>query len=203
MKRVEITSANQILVEGNDVKNFLEAFTDHLGTSGSVQIQNFGGIHELRGFLDAFIRMPGFDTVARIGVVRDAESEADRALQSVQSCLRRVCLPVPDTVEFPSGGSPEVTVLILPGNSQPGMLETLLCKTFEGTSEDTCINDFLGCIPWKIPSNRMPKSRVYAWIATQSEPNVSVGVAAKKGFWNLDHSALDPVRNLLLSLSRP
>ncbi len=198
MKRVEITSANQILVEGNDVKNFLEAFTVHLGIPGSVQIQNFGVIHELRGFLDAFTRMPGFHTVARIGVVRDAESEAGQAFQSVQSCLRKVCLPVPDAVGLPSSCSPEVTVLILPGNSQPGMLETLLCKTFEGTSEDACINDFLGCIPRKIPANRMPKSRAYAWIAVQQEPSVSVGVAAKKGFWNLDHSALDPVRNLLL-----
>ena len=196
----EITSACQLLVEGNDARNFMEAFAEHLGISAGLQIQNFGGVDELRGFLSAFAKMPRFSDVGAIGVVRDAEMNAEGAFGSVQSSLQNANLPVPNAVGMHSGGSPDVTVLILPGGGRPGMLETLLCETFKGTAVDRCIDDFFQCLPETVPDNRLSKARVRAWIAAQEQPYVSVGVAAKKGFMNLDHDALKPIREFLKSL---
>ena len=51
-------------------------------------------------------------------------------------------LPVPARPGEPIGATPAVNVLILPGNGAPGMLETLLCRTFAGTAADRCIDDF-------------------------------------------------------------
>ena len=88
----EIKSAIQLLVEGNDPRNFFEAFVEHLSLA-NIQIQNFGGIYELRGFLSALVNAPGFQIVQSIGIVRDAETSAERAFQSVQSSLERAdCL---------------------------------------------------------------------------------------------------------------
>ena len=39
----EIKSEIQLLVEGNDQRNFFEAFIDHLSLE-NIQIQNFGGV---------------------------------------------------------------------------------------------------------------------------------------------------------------
>jgi hypothetical protein len=71
----EIKSAIQLLVEGNDPRNFFEAFVEHLSIE-NIQIQNFGGVSELGGFLHALVNEPSFQTVQSIGIVRDAETSA-------------------------------------------------------------------------------------------------------------------------------
>ena len=49
-KPAEIELAVQLLVEGNDQRNFFEAFTSHLSIA-NVQVQNFGGVNQLSDFL--------------------------------------------------------------------------------------------------------------------------------------------------------
>ena len=44
------------------------------------------------------------------------------------------------------------------------------------------------------------KARAHAFIATKPDPHVSVGVAARKKYWNLDHPALTPVCDFLRSV---
>ena len=75
MDPVAIKRPVQLLVEGKDPLNFFGALTGHLGLAG-VQVQNYGGINELGGFLKAFVMAPGFASVTDLGVVRDAEGPA-------------------------------------------------------------------------------------------------------------------------------
>ena len=76
-----------LLVEGNDPRNFFEAFVRHLSID-NIQIQNFGGITQLRDFLEGLVGATGFRVVESIGIVRDAETSAESAFQSVQSSLK-------------------------------------------------------------------------------------------------------------------
>ena len=119
----------QLLVEGRDLEGFCSALIQDLGLEG-VEIQNFGGINQLRPFLGAFVKMEDFPHVTSLGVIRDAETDAARALESVRGCLERVELPVPAAVGERADGRPGTAVMILPGNNRAGMLETLLCETF-------------------------------------------------------------------------
>ena len=196
----EIKKEIQLLVEGNDQQNFFRAFVAHLSRE-DVQVQNFGGVNELAGFLLAFVNMSGFRTVESIGVVRDAENSATGAFQSVCSSLTNAVLSAPAVAGRPSDGRPPVRVLILPGGQQQGMLETLLCGTFVD-EESKCIDRYFECVR-SLPDVSLvqaDKARVHAWLATRPEPHVSVGVAAKKGYWNLDHPALGGVREFLAAL---
>ena len=191
----------QLLVEGNDQVNFFEAFADHLSLD-HVQLQNYGGVNELRSFIPALASMSGFHTVESVGIVRDAEESARSAFHSVQSSLKRAGLTVPDHPLIRSGTSPAVNVLILPGDNRDGMLETLLCDSFANTRENNCINSFFKCIEAAdIPPAKLPdKARAFAYLTTKQEPRHSVGVAAKRGYWDLDHNAFDNVRRFLNSL---
>ena len=197
-----IRSRIQVLVEGNDQRNFFEAVVDHLGLEG-VQIQNFGGVDELRPFVSDIAKSEEFaDVVESLGIVRDAEVSAQSAFQSVQSSLRNAELPVPNGPREIAGSSPSVSVLILPDESSPGMLETLLCKTFEDTPINDCIESFFECVRTATNEEikRPEKSHAHVYLATQHDPHVSVGVAAKNGYWDLDHPAFNDVRQFLLSL---
>ena len=189
----------QLLVEGSDARHFFEALVRHMRLSGSIQIQDFGGVNELRGFLSAFVRMPGFgETVRSVGIVRDAEGNAGGAFRSVQSSLRDNNLSVPDSPVRRTDGTPAVSVLILPGGDRVGMLETLLCETFAGSPKDRCITAFLECVG--APAARPDKARAHAWLATQAEPHLSVGYAAQRSYWDLDHEALGGVQGFLSAL---
>ena len=88
-----IVSGVQLLVEGNDQRNFFRASISRMGIE-RIQIQDFGGVNELAEFLKAMVNMDEFrDMVASVGIVRDAEASARSAFQSVQSSLGNASLP--------------------------------------------------------------------------------------------------------------
>lgn len=198
-----IKSSVQLLVEGNDQRNFFEALVEHLQLP-EVQIRNFGGVKQLRRYLAALVNVAHFSTVRRVGIVRDAETSASSAFQSVQSALRNADLPVPDQPATMVLGEPMVSVLVLPDGADSGMLETLLCKTFADTPEDRCVNELFACVRPLLPGElKSPeKARCRVWLATKPDPHLSVGIAAKRGYWDLSHPALAGVRAFLKALCR-
>lgn len=197
----EISTEIQLLVEGNDQRNFFEAVVQHLALA-HVQVWNFGGVHDLGEFLGAFVNMRGFRSVSSVGIVRDAEEDAVLALQRVNRALRNANLPV--SIEPPANGEGNLrtNVLILPDGKRPGMLETLLYETFAGTEESYCIEQYFDCMGdlATFTEGKRDKARAHAWLATRREPHVSVGFAAKKRYWNLEHEALARVRDFVSSL---
>ena len=168
----QIKSEIQLAVEGNDQRNFFEAFVDHHSVP-NIQVQNFGGVNDLSGFLLALTDAPGFtETVRRLGIVRDAEACAVSAFQSVLTSLRRANLPLPrKPLDRTDTRKPDTIVLILPDSSRQGMLETLLCESFAGGEEDRCIDVFFECIE-TIPDrmiNRRQKARAHAYFGYETK----------------------------------
>jgi hypothetical protein len=223
MRPAQVTNPVQLLVEGKDPLNFFGAFAKHLALE-DIEIKSFGGVNDLGEFLQAFVRAPGFAQVRSIGIIRDAERSSDTtrteaseaypqppdsrtrraaaaAFQSVCTALRNAGLPVPMSPVRKSVSVPIVSVLILPGEGNDGMLETLLCETFANTSVDRCISEFFECVGTSAESTRYDKARAHAYLATKPEPHVSVGVAAQKGYRDFDHDAFADTSWFLMSLS--
>lgn len=215
-EEIRIESKIQLLVEGNDERNFFEAFIKYHSEKLSlrkIQIQNFKGGTQFNAFLRSFVNMSGFyDEVWSIGIVRDAEMQdaeksaenaAENAFKSVQGALKNAELPVPDCPEKRKvDGKLAVEVLILPGRDhKKGMLETLLCQTFAGTKIDDCISEFFQCVEpllrEPIKEHQKDKAKAFAYLATRSDSHHSVGVAAKQGCWDLDHKVFDGIREFL------
>ena len=195
-----IASSVQLVVEGNDQFNFFRAFVEHLSLT-HIQVQNSGGVSELRPFLSAIAAEPGFsERVERVGIVRDAETNADGAFESVRHSLRNAGLPTPERPEVFADSRPTVAALILPGGGRVGMLETLVCDSFARDPVDRCIDEFFECVGEDSIKNPY-KARVFAYLTTTSEPRHSVGVAAQQGQWDLEHEAFDGVRRFLEELA--
>ena len=198
-EELEIKSNVQLIVEGRDQLRFSQALLRHLGITG-VQIHDFGGVNQLRSFLGGFVASDGFSRVERLGVIRDAEDSAEDAFRSVQDALASVELSVPEEPGENVGGEPWVSVLILPGAGRPGMLETLLCESLADEPVNQCIDEFFQCVGEASIKN-MHKARAFAFLSTRPEPRHSVGVAALRGQWDLEHAAFEPVRRFLEELA--
>ena len=214
-EEIRIESAVQLLVEGNDERNFFRAFIKHHSGKlllGKIQIQNFGGGTQFSAFLRLLVNSTDFpDKVRSIGIVRDAEDSVKGAFESVQTALRNANaklseddrLPVPDCPEKRKENDKlAVEVLILPGGGcQEGMLETLLCKSFKDAPENRCIDEFFECVEPLLeePIKHPDKARTFAYLTTRPDPHHSVGVAAEKK-WDLDHEVFDGIREFLVKI---
>ena len=201
------TKPTQLLVEGNDDRNFFSALIDHMSLAdievADIEVQSFGGVNQLRPTLRTFAETDSFaNNVASLGIIRDAETSAQSAFRSVQDSLRSANLAIPDNPGQKTPGPPSVSVFILPDNRNAGMLETLLCQTFQGEPIDDCIEDFLRCARLAVGEDmRNPdKSKANAFLSTMPRPEVSVGVAARRSYWNLDHPAFSEIRAFLRTL---
>ena len=193
-ERIAITQPSQVLAEGKDTVTVLSALSDHLGLT--VQFHDFGGVQDLRTFLDTFRRSDGFRDIASLGIVRDAESgDAASARQSVLDNLQNAGIDA-------SGTEPTVSTYILPDDQGSGMLETLIRLSLSDSPVNECVQEFLQCVADICPLRRFDKSWINAFIATTDKPNVSVGVAARAGFWDFDHAAFNGLRSFLCALAK-
>jgi hypothetical protein len=197
-----ITESKQLVVEGRDAEAFFHALTNHTGLTG-VQVQNFGGKDDLPGFLQALSITPGFvQMVTSLGVVRDAETDAAAAFQSVCSALENANLPVPRQPMVPIGDRPQVSVLILPDATTPGMLETICLQAVSSDPVMECIMQYFECVEQRMGSlpKNMPKAQVQAFLASRDRPGLLLGQAAHAGYWPWDNPAFEHVKQFLQAL---
>lgn len=127
MQPQPLTATKQLLVEGADAARFFQAFLAALDLSGW-QVHNFGGNSELPGFLKAVALMSGFNDIASLAIIRDAETDPQAAFQSVCAALRKASLAAPGKSSAFSSGRPQVGVFILPDSSSAGMLESICLR---------------------------------------------------------------------------
>lgn len=162
----------------------------------------------MNAYLSGLVRRTGFVNVESLGIIRDANSSADSAFQSVQGCLKNSDLPVPPSLaDRRATGTNHarkrltVSVFILPDNKSPGELETLLYQTLNPDIVK-CIDDFVRCA--KDATGVSPlkpcKARVAAFVAVQKKAPHSLAVSARQGVWDFDHDELSSVGEFLQEL---
>jgi len=197
-----ITYTKQLLVEGRDAVAFFGALLKHLDLS-EVQIQNFGGISELRPFLKALRNEPGFwGKVSSLGVIRDAENNSQGAFQSVRDSLLAANLPAPANTMVSVGSNLQVSVLILSDAVTPGMLENLCLAAVENDPAMQCVDAYFNCLKRQMvvsPSN-LTKARLHAFLSSRPKSDLLVGEAASAGYFPWNHPAFDQVKQFLQSL---
>lgn len=136
--RISIKEAKILVVEGRDEEMFFSALMAHLGLA-DIQILPIGGKTQLRRNLKALKAAPNFTNVVSLGIVRDADTNATSAFQSVCGALRAANLSVPEQILVATGTSPQVAVMILPNGKDPGMLEDLCLAAAADDSVMPCV----------------------------------------------------------------
>lgn len=192
-----------LLVEGRDEENLFEAFLRHLGISG-IRILSYRGKNNLQNRLEVYVDTPGFGQVQSIGIVRDADDSAQSALQSVQSSLRNVNLPSPQTFLTPAGDSPRVSVFIMPDNASGGALERLCLSALADDPAMPCVEDFLRCVNDNVPAGPkdqdQDKAKIHAFLASREDPALRLGESAQRNYIPFNHPAFTDLARFLSSL---
>lgn len=199
LSRAPITYEKILAVEGHDAFQFFKALLRQLTLLTNIEIRNFGGVGDLSDFLDLLVITPGFERVTSLGIVRDAETNAESAFQSVCGGLSMAALSVPEHPMSIADGNPKVSVFILPDCENPGMLETLCLRTVSDDMAMVCVEEYFRCTQNQglaLPSN-MPKAQVHAFLASKPHPGFLLGQAAHEGYWPWNHPAVDKIKQFL------
>jgi hypothetical protein len=192
-----------LVVEGpKDDEWFFKALARHLGLLEAIQIIPIYGKTNLRDRLKAIhsaSRQDEATEIISLGVVRDADENPAAAFQSVRDALRDAGFPVPEHALTPAGEHPRVTVLILPNEQTPGMVEDFCLKAVENDNARICVEQYFQCLQQQglsLPRN-MSKARVQAFLASKPEPGKRLGEAAEAGYWPWDDQAFDEAKIFL------
>ena len=208
-KSISIEKPIQLIVEGKDERLFFDRLIKDLRLP-KIQILPIGGKTKLKRNLKALVKSPGFDNVTSLAIVRDANSNHNSAFQSVCNALSAVNLPSPESPLMSVGDRPQITVMIMPGDNSPGMLEDLCLKALAETPEDPalmCIRQYFDCLQQRLSQFGLPfprsksKSMVQAFLASKEKFVKCLGEAAQKRYWPFDKSAFDEVKNFLRGIN--
>jgi hypothetical protein len=198
----EIRNSTLLIVEGNEEVRFFGALADKLVLQ-DVQIMPLGGKTQLRSRLKAVAATPGFSAVTSLGLVRDANGDPAAAFQSVRDALVAAKLPAPKRPIASAGRSPRVTVMILPGEGNPGMLEDLCLRAVKKEPAMLCIDQFFQCLQQqRLPLPRLlSKAKVHAYLSSKPETGKRLGEAAEAGYWPWEDRAFEQVKRFLKQLT--
>ncbi len=169
------------------------------------EISSFGGVTELRGFLSAVWNAPGArTTIGAIGIVRDAESDADGAFESARDAIRALGLKTPDCPLQVVGDQPKIGILILPPEKSAGMLEDVCLDAVQDDPAMQCVKEYLTCVQaevedWSI--HNPSKAKVQAFLASRERPGLRLGEAADRGDWNWSHDVYNPIKQFIRDLT--
>lgn len=197
-RQIEIEQEKLLVVEGADDARLFKALMKYIGVS-EIQVLNADGKDNIRKMLKVIPSSPGYSKVTSIGVVRDADANADGAFQSVRDALRDANLPVPDAPLSLVEGGIRVAVLIMPHGKPAGAIEDVCLDSVAGDAAMGCVKDYLNCIKSSAVEqpNNLRKAEAQAFLASRKQPGKRLGEAAEAGYWDFEHSAFDPFKRLL------
>lgn len=192
-----------LIVEGNDENIFFECFIEKFNLN-TIQIMKMDGKDKLSDTLKLIKSDDGYDDLISLAVFRDADNDANGAFQSVRDCLQNNGFPVPDVSGgIDRGRGISVGIYIIPGHGLSGMLETIVLNSVDDNNlvkkySLEYISKLEGIAD--LSPNNLHKARVYAYLAGMKKYIPSVGIAAKKGYFNLEHACFHSLKTFLSDL---
>ncbi|NSW55236.1 MAG: hypothetical protein HPY44_04440 [Armatimonadetes bacterium] len=225
-QKISVKERRILIVEGTHEQAFIEALLKvrQDDTDSPIDVLPLGGKTKLALTLEGLGEDPSFldlykaqdSPPARLGILRDADNDPEAAFQSVCQALQNARFPYPGKPgEFVEGEfvltetmllPVRVGVYIMPGAGKQGALEDLCWQAVKTTPQAACAEQFLDCLRergvFATPEHTLCKARAHAYIAAQADPEVHVGTAAKRGYWDLGSNAFDGLLDFIQRLAR-
>lgn len=201
-----IESKKLLIVEGEDECNFFEVLLKHEHVNG-VQVISVGGKDKFKTQLPFLLNLDDFSEVEvdTLGFVRDAEEKkAPAAFSSICSTLMKNNLPAPKSInQVIDEQNIRIGVFIMPNNVDEGMLEDLCLQSIINDPLYGCVDKYFECCSPQMSKNKkinIAKAKVQAYLATQNPLVSSLGLAAQKGYWDLEDSCFVDIKKFLHNL---
>ena len=206
LPKIELTADRLLLVEGKDEVNLLgRLIKDCLKDDGQgIQILDVGSKDNFRPNLRGIkVAAQARPTLRSIGVIRDADDNANGSFDSVCGSLRSAGYEPPAAHAEFSDATPSIGVFIVPDGSQSGAIETLCRRSVEGEDAAKCADEYMECLKTHdaLQSKNADKTFTHAYLAAMRDPVARVGEGAQQGVWDFQSPAFDALSQFVRDLS--
>lgn len=169
MKEKPISKPKVILVEGKDEELFFSSMIERLDLTAEMDVRPIDGKDNLSAALKALRNDPGYLMLTSVGIIRDADNNADLAFRNVCSALQNARLPMPNHALESTGDKPRVTVMILPVGKPTGMLEDVFLDSVAHDPAMKCVDGYFQCLTqclYELPKS-LSKAKVRAFLVSR------------------------------------
>ena len=205
-RRLTLEEDILLLVEGRDevglfnglIKNCLQ------GNRSQIQVLDAGGKEKFKDNIETIrtlaLKRP---TLRSIGVIRDADDNANGSFDSVCDSFRSAGYEPPTAHAKFSDATPAIGVFIVPDGSQSGAIETLCRRSVEGEDAAKCVDEYMECLTTHnaLQSKNADKTFTHAYLAAMRYPVARVGEGAQQGVWDFQSPAFDALSQFVRDLS--
>ncbi|MBM3497901.1 MAG: hypothetical protein FJX74_04440 [Armatimonadetes bacterium] len=200
-----------LVVEGDDEFHLLIRLLKREGLEGRIDIRPpYQGVAELGVYLpEVLAKTSGFRDVRRLGVLRDAEEGGiEDALRSVSAALTSVFRSAKlthcgrfETVDI----GPQQRVHVGAFISVPCLEGLCLAPARMGADPAMpCVEAYLECLAAHVTDSTQAqrlKRRLYAFLASRSDPRLRPGQAADANYIDLSDPCWQPLKDFLNELA--
>lgn len=210
---VSAETPHMVLCEGKDAYYFLchllGFFEKGNPAFRQFRVHDFHGNEDLRSCLSDLSKADGFDTVLRsLAIVRDAETDAAAACQSVKGALRDTGLAVPETpcswTDTGTDGYPGIRTgfVLFPGcGVEPvdGTLEDLCLEMLAAADAGNILLDADAALERHRPQlPRLHKNRLHTYFSLTDEfVALKIGEAARANAFQYDVPQIESLKSFL------
>jgi hypothetical protein len=205
-----------ILCEGADAYYFLVWFLDSIKQNepefNAFWVYDFGGITELKQYLQTIAKTDDFKKIVRsLCIIRDAETNADGACQSIKGSLKDCGFAVPDAPHLRTDGDseyPQIStgfILFPDCNEKPqnGTLEDLCLRILAKECSNNILADADGALePYKKYLPQLHKNRLHTYFSLTKEfVSLKIGEAAKAKAFRWDRPEIESLKSFLRQMA--
>ncbi len=201
-QKIKIEKQRLLLVEGKDEVLFFGSYLNFLKID-NIQILEVKGKEQFRNEIPKLRVLQRFPDVVKIGLVRDADTDFNAALESVYDRLvSNLFEPIKEHNKF-SSKNPSIGIFIMPKFGTNGSLEDLCLEAVDIGSQLFCSNDFIKCIKVVNPEiDKISKRKVQIYLASQKKICNNLGIGAQKKYWNFESSVYNEIKKFIEELAK-
>lgn len=160
-------------------------------------------------YREILTKSTNFPEVKALAIVRDAETDASKAIRDIQNALKSINLPAPkNPFEQIRTNSLSIEFGIFPGQKngsvwENGTLEDLCLKTISNITLLPLVKDCVNKADALQQISHKHKALLHTWLSV-NEPYIGmkIGEAAQAGAWNWQSQAMMPFKNLMQRLDK-
>jgi hypothetical protein len=191
-----------VLCEGKDDIAVVEGLCRHSKITG-LSLEQYGGRDKLQQYVGSLPIRPEFTRgeLENLAILIDAEKDSDASFQKVRDIVNKTFNVVLEKPGVFAGSNPYVGGFVVCDDSGRGMLEDVCLKSVSDRANHKCMQEYFKCLTERTGQKDFhPKAKFKAWMASQTEFDFRVGLAAAEGYLPWENKAFDDLREFLNSV---
>lgn len=192
-----------LFVEGYSDLIFYAELLKSMGYSRSEfyieTIEGKSGV-KLRQFASLHLKPDNLQIINRVGVILDADNDAQAAFQIAQSALKdsaNVTIPTPN--QWVQNGKTKFGIFIVSGTGGKGEIESLVWESWKGNGPlRSCVDQFINCSEatgFRLKS--IDKVRIGAVLSVMNEDDPRLGPGARNRLFDFSANEFTPLKSFL------